>query len=63
VHHRPAGFASYGQLRRRSRPIQLDPHLIVQTLSLRDVIRSRVAAGDERQLPALEAALELERAS
>jgi hypothetical protein len=60
VHHHPAGFASYGELRRRSRPIQLEPKLRVQVLSLRDIIRSRLAAGDERQLPALEAALELE---
>ena len=63
VHHRPAGFASYAELRRGSRAIQLEPDLAVQASSLRDIIRSRLAAGDDRQLPALEAALELERGS
>ncbi len=63
VHHRPAGFASYAELRRGSRPIQLEPDLTLHASSLRDIIRSRLAAGDDRQLPALEAALELEGAS
>jgi len=63
VHHRPAGFASYAELRRGSRTIQLEPDLVVQASSLRDIIRSRLAAGDDRQLPALGAALELERGS
>lgn len=63
VHDRPAGFASYAELRRGSRPIQLEPDLAVRASSLRDIIRSRLAAGDDRQLPALEAALELEGAS
>ena len=63
VHHRPAGFSSYAELRRGSHPIQIDPDLTVHALSLRDHIRSRLAAGDDRQLPALEAALEFERGS
>ena len=63
VHRRPAGFASYAELRRGSEPIQLEPDLAVLASSLRDIVRSRLAAGDNRQLPALEAALELERAS
>ena len=60
VHERVAGFASFGELRRGSRAIELEPGLTVA--ALRDIIRSRLAAGDERQLPALEAALELEGA-
>ncbi|MCP9485175.1 MAG: hypothetical protein MSC30_04905 [Gaiellaceae bacterium MAG52_C11] len=60
VHHRPAGFTSYTELRRGSRPIQLEPNLMVHASSLRDIIRSRLALGDDRQLPALEAALELD---
>ena len=63
VHERPAGFASYAELRRGSRPVQLEPDLTVHASSLRDIIRSRLAAGDDRQLPALEAALELEQGS
>lgn len=63
VYGRPAGFASYAELRRGSRTIQLEPDLVVQASSLRDIIRSRLAAGDDRQLPALEAALELESGS
>ncbi len=63
VHHRPAGFTSYADLRRGSHPIQLEPDLTVHASSLRDIIRSRLAAGDDRQLPALEAALELDRTS
>jgi len=63
VHHRPAGFASYAELRRGSHPIQLERNLTVHASSLRDIIRSRLAAGDVRQLPALEAALEFERSS
>ncbi len=63
VYGRPAGFASYAELRRGSRAIQLEPDLVVQASSLRDIIRSRLAAGDDRQLPALEAALKLESGS
>jgi hypothetical protein len=62
VHHHPAGFSGYGELRRGSRAIQLEPNLTVHASPLRDIIRSRLAAGDDRQLPALEAALELEEA-
>jgi hypothetical protein len=62
VHHHPAGFSGYGELRRGSRAIQLEPNLTIHASSLRDIIRSRLAAGDDRQLPALEAALEFEDA-
>lgn len=62
VHHHPTGLSSYAKLRRGSRSIQLEPNLTVHASSLRDIIRSRFAAGDDRQLPALEAALELEGA-
>ncbi len=63
VHRHAAGFTSYAELRRGSHAIRLEPDLTVQASSLRDIIRSRLAAGDERQLPALEAALELARGS
>lgn len=63
IHHHPAGFARYGELRRGSRTTELERGLIVRVASLRDIIRSRLAAGDDRQLPALEAALELDRGS
>jgi transcriptional regulator with XRE-family HTH domain len=59
LHHRPAGFDSYAALRRNAVPMQLEPDLSVLVSPLRDIIRSRTAAGDQRQLPALEAALEL----
>lgn len=59
VHHQPAGFTSYAELRRGSRPIPLASDLTVSTLSLRDIVRSRIATGETRQLPALETALEL----
>jgi hypothetical protein len=60
VHHKPAGFDSYAALRRNAVPMQLEPDLTVLVSPLRDIIRSRTAAGDERQLSALEAALELQ---
>jgi hypothetical protein len=63
VHGCPAGFTSYAELRRGCHLIQLEPGLTVHASSLRDIIRSRLAAGDERQLPALEAALEDGRGS
>jgi hypothetical protein len=59
VHHVPAGFDSYAALRRNAVSMKLDAALTVIVSPLRDIIRSRVAAGDDRQLPALEAALEL----
>ncbi|MEI7761376.1 MAG: hypothetical protein WCJ67_11530 [Thermoleophilia bacterium] len=59
VLHRPAGFVGYAALRRNAVPVQLQPDLAVLVSPLRDIIRSRTAAGDQRQLPALEAALDL----
>ena len=55
----PAGFDSYASLRRGARHLTLEPDLDVPCSPLRDILRSRIAAGDLRQLPALEAALEL----
>ena len=59
LHYRPAGFDTYAALRRNAAPIQLEPDLTVLVSPLRDIIRSRTAAGDPRQLPAREATLEL----
>jgi hypothetical protein len=59
LNHRPAGFESYAAVRRNALPIELEPGLTILVAPLRDIIRSRLAAGDHRQLPALEAALEL----
>ena len=59
LHDVPAGFATYAALRRNAVPMRLEPDLTVLVSPLRDIIRSRTAAGDLRQLPALEAALEL----
>lgn len=61
LHHRPAGFGSYAALRHNALSVQLGPDLTVLVSPLRDIIHSRTAAGDQRQLPALEAALELGR--
>lgn len=61
LRYRPAGFDTYAALRRNAIPIQLEPDLTVLVSPLRDIIRSRTAAGDHRQLPALEATLELTR--
>lgn len=61
VHHGAPGFTGYRELRRCALAITLQPGLVVQVLSLRDIIRTRMAAGSSRQLPALEAALELSR--
>lgn len=59
LHHTPAGFDTYAAVRRNALVLQLEPDLTVLVSPLRDIIRSRLAAGDERQLPALEAVLEL----
>ncbi len=59
LHHKPAGFESYAVLRRNARSVQLEPDLTILVSSVRDIIHSRTTAGDERQLPALEAVLEL----
>jgi len=61
VHHGAPGFTGHRELRRCARAITLEPGLVVQALSLRDIIRSRMAAGSSRHLPALETVLELSR--
>lgn len=58
VNSKPAGFDSYTSLRRGARRLALEPGLDVFCSPIRDILRSRIAAGDLRQLPALEAALE-----
>ncbi|MFN0128479.1 MAG: hypothetical protein ACKV19_17530 [Verrucomicrobiales bacterium] len=63
LHYRPAGFDTYAALRRNAVPIQLEPDLTILVSPVRDIIRSRTAAGDQRQLPALEATLELAQAA
>jgi hypothetical protein len=59
LHHRPAGFESYAAVRRNALQVDLEPGLAIFVSPLRDIIRSRLAAGDVRQLPALEATLAL----
>ena len=59
LHHTPAGFNTYAAVRRNALSLQLEPDLTVLVSPLRDIIRSRTVAGDRRQLPALEAVLEL----
>jgi hypothetical protein len=59
LHYQPAGFANYAALRRNAVSFELEPELAVSASSLRDIVRSRLAAGEARQLPALEATLEL----
>ena len=59
LHHKPAGFKTYAALRRNALLLRIEPDLTVLVSPMRDIIRSRLAAGDERQLPALEAVLEL----
>ena len=59
LHYAPAGFATYAALRRNAFTMQLESDLSLLVSPLRDIIRSRTAAGDLRQLPALEATLEL----
>lgn len=58
VYRRLAGFASFGDLRRNSVGIELGEERAVRALTLRGIIHSKVAAGDMRQLPAIEATLE-----
>jgi len=60
VHYRPAGFKNYRALARNARLLELEPGLALRVSPIRDIIRSRTASGDHRQLPALEATLELE---
>ena len=62
VHPTPAGFPSYAAVLRNARHLQLEPGLSLLAAPVRDIIVSRLAAGDQRQLPALEAVLEVERA-
>jgi hypothetical protein len=61
LRYTPTGFDTYAALRRNAVPLQLESDLTVLVSPLRDIIRSRIAAGDHRQLPALEATLELTR--
>ena len=60
LHPRPTGFATYAAVRRNALLLELEPGLAVLVSPVRDIIRSRIAAGDERQLPALEAVLDHE---
>jgi hypothetical protein len=55
----PTGLGSYTSLRRDARRVALEPGLNVLCSSLRDILRLRIATGDLRQIPALEAVLEL----
>lgn len=59
LHHKPAGFNTYAALRRNALLLQLEPDLTILVSPMRDIILSRTATGDQRQLPALEAVLEL----
>ena len=54
------GFKTYNEVRRESNLIELD-NLSVSTLSLRGIVRSKAAIGDQSQLAALEATMELYR--
>ena len=60
LHSAIAGFDGYAALRRNAIGVDLEPGLRILASPLRDIVRSRLAAGDTRQLPALQAALELE---
>lgn len=59
IHHHPAGFPHYGVLRRNAQPLRLETGLTVRVAAVRDILASRTAAGDERQLAVLCALLEL----
>jgi hypothetical protein len=59
VNSQPAGFDSYASLRRGARRLTLESGFDVLCSPIRDIIRSRMATGDSRQMPALETALEL----
>jgi hypothetical protein len=59
LHHAVAGFDGYAAVRRHAINLDLEPGLRILVSPLRDIIRSRLAAGDTRQLPALQATLEL----
>lgn len=58
-----AGFSAYGPLERRAIVIELEPGLSVRVLGIRDIIRSRLAAGDDRQQSALAEVLRLTHAA
>ncbi len=58
LHPRPTGFATYAAARRNAVLLELEPGLAILVAPVRDIILSRLAAGDERQLPALEAILD-----
>jgi hypothetical protein len=59
LHFEVAGFDGYAAVRRNAISLDLEADLRIDVSPLRDIIRSRLAAGDTRQLPALRAALEL----
>lgn len=58
VYRDPAGFSGYTDLRRSSGLIELDAETSVRGLSLRGLLRSKLANGDTRHASALEATLE-----
>ena len=62
VHNKPTGFKNHAELRRNTLRMPLEQGLTVLVSPVRDIIRSRTAAGNERQIPALEAVLEQTRA-
>lgn len=59
VYWQPAGFRSYGELRRNSLTVDVGFEVPLRIVTLRGLLRSKLALGDERQVPALEATLEL----
>jgi hypothetical protein len=59
LHFAVAGFDGYAAVRRNAISLGLEPDLRITVSPIRDIIRSRLAAGDTRQLPALLATLEL----
>ncbi len=58
IHYDGAGFPRHAELARHALLMDLEPGLVVSVARLRDVIRSRLASGDMRQLPALVVALD-----
>lgn len=60
---RPAGIRSYGELRRNAVSVEAADGVEVSVAALRDIIRSKLAAGRDRdraKLPALQTAAELQ---
>jgi hypothetical protein len=59
---RPAGVRSYGELRRNALTIEVAVGVVARVASVRDLIRSKLAAGRDRdlaKLPALQVLAEL----